>query len=117
LGRTLSREEKKCEKLTKLLQITEIMNQVLKPTEFRKQTGLQIYSALAVPTLLRGSGTRDTKRTRQIQNHSSRDEIVEKNPKTHALAPQKHHDIVTQPVLEKKKLVTTSTSVYIMLVE
>jgi hypothetical protein len=42
---------------TKFLQITGIVNQVLKPSKLQKQTRLRIYSTLSIPTLLYGSET------------------------------------------------------------
>jgi hypothetical protein len=44
-------------KLSKFLQITGIINHVLKPSKVQKQTSLKIYNTLALPTLLYGSET------------------------------------------------------------
>jgi hypothetical protein len=44
-------------KLSKFLQVTGIINQVLKPSKVQKQTRLRIQNSLAVPTLLHGSET------------------------------------------------------------
>jgi hypothetical protein len=44
-------------KLSKFLQITGIINQVLKPSKVQKQTTLKIYNTLGLPTLLYGSET------------------------------------------------------------
>jgi hypothetical protein len=48
-------------KLSKLLQITEIFNQVLKPSKVQKQTRIPIYSIVTIPTLPYGSQTRKLK--------------------------------------------------------
>jgi hypothetical protein len=42
-------------KLSKFLQITEIINHILKPSKVQKQTRSRIYNPLAIPTLLYGS--------------------------------------------------------------
>jgi hypothetical protein len=57
LGCTLSYEQEKdaTKKLSKFLKITGIINQVLKPSKVQKQTKLQIYNTLAIPTLLYSS--------------------------------------------------------------
>jgi hypothetical protein len=44
-------------KLSKFYQITGIINQVPKRSNFQKQTTLRTYSTIAVPTLLYSDGT------------------------------------------------------------
>jgi hypothetical protein len=54
---TVVREKKKMLERnlkTKKLQITESVDQVLKPSKVKKQTRLRMYSTLTVPTLLYG---------------------------------------------------------------
>jgi hypothetical protein len=81
-------------KLSKFLQITGIINQVLKPSNIQMHTRLWIhntsntYSAVWWWKL-------DTKEIRQIQNHISWDEILKKNHKVHTAWPKKesrHHE-------------------------
>jgi len=47
----------RCDKLTKCLQTTGIINWVLKPLEVQKQTRLRIHNTSAIPTPLYGSKT------------------------------------------------------------
>jgi hypothetical protein len=57
LGCSLSYETEKdiTTKVSKFLQITGIISQVLKPSKVQRQTRLRIYITLAVPILLNGS--------------------------------------------------------------
>jgi hypothetical protein len=42
-------------KIPKFLKITGLINTIFKPSKFQKQTRIQIYNTLALPTLLYGS--------------------------------------------------------------
>jgi hypothetical protein len=57
LGCSLSYEREKdvTTEVSKFLQITEITNKVLKPSEVQRQTRLRIYNTAAIPILLYGS--------------------------------------------------------------
>jgi hypothetical protein len=42
-------------KISKFLKITDLINAIFKPSEVQKQTRIQIYNTLNLPTLLYGS--------------------------------------------------------------
>jgi hypothetical protein len=42
-------------KISKFLKITHLINTIFKPSKVQKQTRIQIYNTLALPTLLYGS--------------------------------------------------------------
>jgi hypothetical protein len=57
----------------------------------------------------------NTKGKRQIQNHSSRDEIFEKNHKIYTVCPQKesrHHEWTQNTTSSRKKITITNTNAY-----
>jgi hypothetical protein len=90
LGCTRSNEgvEDVTNKLTKFLEVTGIISQVLKPLtspEVNQNMNIQ-HIRCTYPNI--SQRNLDAKRARQIQNHSNRDETYERNCKVHVFWPQ-----------------------------
>jgi hypothetical protein len=108
LGCLLSYETKKKDitsKLSKFLQITGIINQVLKRSKVQKQTRLKIYNTLALPTLLYGGETwtlreQDKSRTTAVEMKFMR-KTAKHTRQDHKINQEIMKELETNPVLEK----------------
>jgi hypothetical protein len=107
LGCLLSYETEKdiTSKLSKFLQITGIINEVLKPYKVQKQTRLNIYNTLAVPTLLYGSETWTLREQDKSRITAAEIKFMRKTAKytwqDHKINQEIMKELETNPVLEK----------------
>jgi hypothetical protein len=107
LGCSLSYERAKdvTTKVSKFLQITGIINQVLNPSKLQRQTRLRIYNTLAIPILLYGSEAWTLKEQDKSRITAAEMKLLRKTAKYTWQDHKQNRDITEelkiQPVMEK----------------
>jgi hypothetical protein len=92
-------------KISKFLQVTGTINNVLKPNKVQKSSRMKIYNTLAIPTLIYGSEIRTLTQEDKSRLKASEIKFLRRTAGYALLDHKKNDDILqelnTTPVLEK----------------